>query len=495
MLPEPTRWGSLHGYPLETIEQVANRPPVAPSLLNAGIAPAIEAICLRCLHKEPVARYATARELAVELERFAAGQNPVNPKPQTESKSRSRHKGKVLASLAASALAAALVTVVFQSRIRPVQDASVAQSVLILTPPSSGRISQGESYNGEGKVELIPSLSAFGARSHVVAFDLSTEEQPYLDKSLTQNAKIWDEDRHGIRYWGPIDDHLKFEVVYRIPFDFPVRAASLYASLTPVDDDAKQLAVLEVSTDAGKSWAEVARGGNEYPHGGPTDISDNVRESHVIYVRAVMKGRDDHDGSATAQFLRTSTLADGHLNVKSPYVFELRAYDREVPIVTGTVRFDGTSWALWPREDGSFTVERSFANVGSYEGEITFRTAKIETAPKVFQVWVNTPGWSISIKPVVYEIRERERILAQGRLIADHVGALSGVVDYDDSSGYATLKIGVDGAFRLEHAYATARRYAPRVTIQDQDGHMATEILTCVVLARESSSNVSLLDR
>ena len=121
-----------------------------------------------------------------------------------------------------------------------------------------------------------------------------------------------------------------------------------------------------------------------------------------------MKGRDDHVGSAMAQFLRTSTLADGHLEVKSPYVFGMRTYDREVPIVTGTVRFDdGNSWSLWPKEDGSFTVEHFFSKVGRSQGEITFETSRIKKTSKLFDVWINSPDWSISIKPVLNEIQER----------------------------------------------------------------------------------------
>jgi hypothetical protein len=45
------------------------------------------------------------------------------------------------------------------------------------------------------------------------------------------------------------------------------------------------------------------------------------------------EGRDDHAGSAMAQFLRTSTIPDGHIGLKSLYVFDLSVYDRDVPII------------------------------------------------------------------------------------------------------------------------------------------------------------------
>lgn len=54
--------------PLQVLQQVATRPPVAPRALDASIPRGLEAICLRCLEKRPGDRYASARELALALE-------------------------------------------------------------------------------------------------------------------------------------------------------------------------------------------------------------------------------------------------------------------------------------------------------------------------------------------------------------------------------------------------------------------------------------------
>jgi hypothetical protein len=55
---------------VDTVLQVVSQPPVPPSRWRPHVPRALEAICLRCLRKEPSARYATAQALADDLERF-----------------------------------------------------------------------------------------------------------------------------------------------------------------------------------------------------------------------------------------------------------------------------------------------------------------------------------------------------------------------------------------------------------------------------------------
>lgn len=56
--------------PLNTILQVLESEPTQPNRLNPRVPPALERICLRCLEKAPERRYATAAELADELDRY-----------------------------------------------------------------------------------------------------------------------------------------------------------------------------------------------------------------------------------------------------------------------------------------------------------------------------------------------------------------------------------------------------------------------------------------
>jgi serine/threonine protein kinase len=60
--------------PLDTVQQVVNNDPVPPGLLNPNVDADLETICLKCLQKEQPARYASADELADDLERHLAGE-------------------------------------------------------------------------------------------------------------------------------------------------------------------------------------------------------------------------------------------------------------------------------------------------------------------------------------------------------------------------------------------------------------------------------------
>lgn len=63
-----------------TLELVLKTEPVPPHLLNRGVPSALEAICLKCLEKEPFRRYSVAREVADDLARFQAGK-PIHARP------------------------------------------------------------------------------------------------------------------------------------------------------------------------------------------------------------------------------------------------------------------------------------------------------------------------------------------------------------------------------------------------------------------------------
>jgi serine/threonine-protein kinase len=60
--------------PLDTLVQVLEGEPQRPSALRTGIPHALELICLKCLEKEPDARYLSASALADDLDHFLRGE-------------------------------------------------------------------------------------------------------------------------------------------------------------------------------------------------------------------------------------------------------------------------------------------------------------------------------------------------------------------------------------------------------------------------------------
>jgi tetratricopeptide (TPR) repeat protein/tRNA A-37 threonylcarbamoyl transferase component Bud32 len=65
---------------LQTLEQVRTREPISPARLQPGLPRDLVTICLKCLEKDPASRYASAADLAADIQRFRTGQ-PIIARP------------------------------------------------------------------------------------------------------------------------------------------------------------------------------------------------------------------------------------------------------------------------------------------------------------------------------------------------------------------------------------------------------------------------------
>ncbi len=98
---------------MELLQAVIHQEPVRPGKRNPAVPAALETICLKCLEKEPARRYASAADLADDLERFGREEpihaRPVGPLARLWRSARRRPAVPILAGLGVIALLSLVV--------------------------------------------------------------------------------------------------------------------------------------------------------------------------------------------------------------------------------------------------------------------------------------------------------------------------------------------------------------------------------------------------
>jgi hypothetical protein len=222
----------------ETLEQVKQIPPVRPRDLQPAIPRDLEAIALKCLSKVPRDRYASAADVADDLDRFLAG-DPVRarPLPPWERAGRAARRRPAMAALALLlvALAGGLLwhwyayrRVAVEYYANLVTRWGVQEGIGILTSEQvahrgrsyrvirrAGQVERVESVNAAGRLVDRPALSgplavnedlSFTNR-HVCVFDYRRDETGRVTDEIARNALgdvVW-----SFHYTGPDTGHYK----------------------------------------------------------------------------------------------------------------------------------------------------------------------------------------------------------------------------------------------------------------------------------------------
>ncbi|MBI2929520.1 MAG: protein kinase [Verrucomicrobia bacterium] len=159
----------------DTLQDVVNKEPVSPRLLNPSVPRDLETLCLKCLEKEPARRYQTAQALADDLDRFLRAE-PIHARPVNTAEKFGRWCRRKPA-LAASFFLISILLLI----------------VIIGSPIAIYHISQAR--KAEAIERQRAQSEALAARQNLYAADMLLTEKALAEKNLGRAVELLDRHR------------------------------------------------------------------------------------------------------------------------------------------------------------------------------------------------------------------------------------------------------------------------------------------------------------
>src|SRR5206468_2648929 len=182
---------------MEVLHRAATEQPKSPRLTNARISRDLETICLKCLEKEPGARYVSAAALADDLERFCAGHTiQARPAGLTSRAWRWSRRNPVVAGLSATTVALLVVLAVILPAPREAgKSAPAIKAVAALPFDTLGAKENGELLATGLHNDILVSLSKIAdlkiiARNSVMQYRGAQPDLRELGKALGVDAVL-----------------------------------------------------------------------------------------------------------------------------------------------------------------------------------------------------------------------------------------------------------------------------------------------------------------
>ena len=182
----------------EVLRRVREEPPARPQSIAADAPPALEAVCLKAMERDPAARYGSAAELATEVRRWLADE-PVSayPEPWADRLGRwARRHRKALAAAAALAVAAAVALGVGTWRINQERERADYQRLVAEADFGTARQVVNEvlvrlADSGLPDVPRMEAIRRDFAADAVRRYDMFLSQHPDDERLLLEAAQVY----------------------------------------------------------------------------------------------------------------------------------------------------------------------------------------------------------------------------------------------------------------------------------------------------------------